>query len=141
MCFHTSLTFKVSLSFPINLSKVAYFHYSAKKSNLSQGHKCEEKRGKRKNKYICLTSNVGYRFLSVWLLIGPCGMIGDCLFPVVNPGQCRPQWPRSGAEFLTPMIHWRSQAAKKKRENVKCIRKYKNKKVKRIKNKPQAVRK
>ena len=101
----------------MDLSKVAYFHYSAKK-NLSQGHKCEEKRGKRKNKYICLTSNVGYRFLSVWLLIGPCGMIGDCLFPVVNPGQCRPQWPRSGAEFLTPMIHWRSQAAKKKRENV-----------------------
>ena len=46
-------------------------------------------------------------------------MIGDCLFPVVNPGQCRPQWPRSGAEFLTPMIHWRSQA-EKKGENVKC---------------------
>ena len=61
-------------------------------------------------------------------------MIGDCLFPVVNPGQCRPQWPRSGAEFLTPMIHWRSQAAKKKGENVKCITKYKSKK-----NKEQAT--
>ena len=108
----------LNLSFPINFSKVAYFHYFAKKSNLSQGHQCEEKRGKGKIN-ICLTSNVGYRFLSVRLLIGPCGMIGDCLFPVVNPGQCRPQWPRSGAEFLTPMIHWRSQAAKNKRENVK----------------------
>ena len=92
-----------------------------------------EKKGGKGKINICLTSNVGYRFLSVWLLIGPCGMIGDCLFPVVNPGQCRPQWPRSGAEFLTPMIHWRSQAAKKKGENVKCIRKYKSKK--RIKNK------
>ena len=89
-----------------------------KKSNLSQGHKCEKKRGKGKIN-ICLTSNVGYRFLSARLLIGPCGMIGDCLFPVVNPGQCRPQWPHSGAEFLTPMIHWRSQA-EKKGENVKC---------------------
>ena len=118
----------LNLSFPINFSKVAYFHYFAKKSNLSQGHQCEEKRGKGKIN-ICLTSNVEYRFLSVWLLIGPCGMIGDCLFPVVNPGQCRPQWPRSGAEFLTPMIHWRSQAAKKKRENVKCITDYKNKKI------------
>ena len=67
----------------------------------------------RKKRGKCLTSNVGYRFLSARPLIGPCGMIGDCLFPVVNPGQCRPQWPRSGAEFLTPMIHWRSQAEKK----------------------------
>jgi hypothetical protein len=66
-----------------------------RKSNLSQGQ--VRKQGGEEKINICLTSNVGYRFLSVWLLIGPCGMIGDCLFPVVNPGQFRPQWPRSGA--------------------------------------------